>query len=194
MLGRMDGSWLWAAKKLEFRDPRPFLVGLRNLESALAASDTPPRIKNLRTNGLKAWREARDAALFCYGMGQRIGQTVYFAPSESQDYDFVASWVVGSEQHLAPVQLKEVVPQDLNPKASLDQVLASLTKYVDSSELTVAIKLNQQGRFQPSELAPPKANIAALWVFGAITKDQSKWALWGNFLEQPAGMTFGYPA
>lgn len=190
----MDRSWLRAAKKLEFRDPKPFLVNLRNLEHAVAASDTPGRIKNLRTNGLKAWREARDAALFCYGMSHRIGQTVFFAPAESQDYDFVASWVVGSEQHLAPVQLKEVVPKHLNATASLEQVLASLTKYVDSSELTVAVKLNQQGRFHPGELLQPQANIAALWVFGATTRDQSEWALWGNFLAQPEGTAFPYPA
>ncbi|WP_156969995.1 hypothetical protein [Arenimonas malthae] len=190
----MDRTWLTAAKKLEFNDPKPFLANLRRFEQSVAVSDTPDRIKNLRTNGLKSWREARDAALFCYGMSQRIGQTVYFAPAESQDYDFVASWIVGHEQHLTPVQLKEVVPKHLNPNASLEGVLASLAKYVDSSELTVAVKLNQQGRFQPGELVPPQLNISALWVFAATTPDQSEWTLWGNFLEQPESTAFRYPA
>lgn len=188
----MDRSWLWAAKKLDFWDPEPYLVKLREIEYDVAASNTPERIKSLRTNGLKEWREARDAALFCYGMSQRIGQTVYFARSESQDYDFVATWMVGSVQHLAPVQLKEVVPAHINPKTSLNQVLASLTKYVDSSELTVAVRINQ--RLEPNTIVLPQANIAALWIFGAVTPDQSEWALWGNFLEQPAANTFRYPA
>ena len=190
----MDRSWLRSTKSLEFRDPKPFLINLRNLEYAVAATDTPAKIKNLRTNGLKEWREARDAALFCYGMSHRIGQTVYFARSESQDYDFIASWIVGSNQHLAPVQLKEVVPPHLNPAASLESVLASLSKYVDSSQLTVAINLNQNGPFKPSALVAPQVNIAALWVFGAVKPDQSEWALFGNFLEQPDGTTFKYPA
>ena len=127
-------------------------------------------------------------------MGQRIGQTVYFAKGESQDYDFVASWVVGREQHLAPVQLKEVVPLDLNPAATLQKTVSALAKYVDSEQLTVAVHLNQQARFEPSQLFIPPLHIAALWVFAAISPDQSAWGLWGNFLEQPACSHFAYPA
>ena len=127
-------------------------------------------------------------------MGQRIGRPVYLARGESQDYDFVASWVVGDKQHLAPVQLKEVVPQELNPNASLEATIAALSKYVDSEELTVAIHLNRQIRFEPSTVSVPSLNIAALWVFASLTPEQSQWGLWGNFLEQPAGTRFEYPA
>ena len=77
---------------------------------------------NLRTNQFKQAREHRQAALFCEGMGARIGHTVYFAAHEDQDYDFVASWVVGDQQHLAPVQLKEVVPTNLNERAELSSI------------------------------------------------------------------------
>ena len=182
------------AQKLEFRDPASFLVNLRQLEVEVATSDLPEKIKSLRTNTLKEWRELRDAALFCHGMGQRIGQTVYVGRSESQDYDFVASWIVGDEQHLAPVQLKEVVPTGLNSKASLQATVDALAKYVDSDDLTVAIHLNQQTRFEPSELVVPSLRIAALWVFASITPDQSQWGLWGNFLETPEGLRYEYPA
>jgi hypothetical protein len=190
----MDRAWLRSTRKLDFRDPAPFLVNLRQLELEMADSNTPERIKNLRTNSLKEWRELREAALFCYGMSQRIGQTVYVGRGESQDYDFVASWVANDEQHLAPVQLKEVVPIGLNPKASLQATIDALTKYVDSEDLTVAIHLNQQTRFEPSELSIPPLRIAALWVFASIAPDQSLWGLWGNFLETPEGSHYEYPA
>lgn len=191
----MDHMWLRAAQKLEFRDSGSLLAELRKVERVLATSETPKKIKNLRTNPLKEWREVRAAALFCYGMGQRIGQPVYLARGESQDYDFVASWVVGDKQHLAPVQLKEVVPHELNAKApSLEATITALTKYADSEELTVAIHLNQQARFEPRTVSVPSLRIAALWVFASITSDQSQWGLWGNFLEQPAGTRFEYPA
>ena len=127
-------------------------------------------------------------------MGQRIGQTVYVGRSESQDYDFVASWLVGDKQHLAPVQLKEVVPSELNSRASLQAIVDALpNKYVDSDDVTIAIHLNQQMRFEPSAIQVPALRVAALWVFGSISPDQSKWGLWGNFLEAPYGTSYAYP-
>jgi len=178
---------------LEYRDPRPFLVRLRELEPQVAVSNLPKKVKNLRTNSLKKWRVRREGALFCYGMSQRIGQTVFFSPSEAQDHDFVASWVVNDTQHLAPVQLKEAVPYDVNSSASVQKIVDALTKYTDSLDLTVAIHLNQGIHFDPSTLVIPPLKIAALWVFGAISADQTQWGLWGNFLESPLGTRFEYP-
>lgn len=190
----MNHSRLREFQRGEFRDPTRFLIALRALEPKVANSSLDARVKQLRTNNLKEWREAREAALFCYGMAQRIGQPIYLCRGESQDYDFVASWVTGSEQHFAPVQLKEVVPEPLNPNSSIEKVIQSLTKYVDSEDLTVAIHLNRQVHFDPKTLAIPQLRIAALWVFGSISPDQSEWGLWGNFLEQPEGTRFAYPA
>lgn len=190
----MDRAWLRYAKSLTYRDPAPFLVRLRELEIQVAESGLSERVKQLRTNALKAMRELREAAIFCYGMGQRIGQTVYLAPGESQDYDFVASWVFGDEQHFAPVQLKEVVPVTTNANASLAAVVASLAKYVDSKHLIVAVHLNQQVHFDPSTLVVPPLSIAELWVFGAVAPDQSAWGLWGSFTATPSGTRFEYPA
>jgi hypothetical protein len=179
---------------LEFEEPKPFLIQLRQLARSGALANAPPKIRDLRTNKLKEWREAREAALFCYGMGERIGQTVYFAKSESQDYDFVASWVVGNNQHLAPVQIKEVVPTTLNPQASLESTMRTLTKYADSEDLTVAIHLNQNTRIERDNLRIPPLKLAALWIFATLKPDQSTWGLWGNFLEPDPEMSqFEYP-
>ena len=191
----MDRPWLRAAQKLKFKNPRPFLINLRRIELDLSQSATLDRIKNLRTNGLKQAREQRQAALFCEGMSQRIGQTVYFAAHEDQDFDFIASWVVGGEQRLAPVQLKEVVPKSLNAEAELTSVIEGLEKYKSSSGLTVAIHLNQFGRFEPTRLNFQHLQVASVWVFAAAAPDQSLWNLWGNFTEEePYGSQYAYPA
>jgi hypothetical protein len=191
----MQRLWLNAAKKLEFRDPAPFLKRLRELELKVAPSKLPAAVKSLRTNNLKEWREAREAAIFCVGIGQRMGQKVFLAKSEASDYDFVASWISGDTRHFAPVQLKEVVPADVNAEASLQATIDSLpAKYVDSADLTVAIYLNQQLRFEANDLRIPRMRIAALWVFGGLAPDGSQWGLWGDFLDQPKGTQFAYPA
>ena len=190
----MDRSSLHALQKLQFRDPAAFLISLRQLEIEVAKSDAPYKVKSLRTNALKQAREQRQAALFCFGMSVKLGQTVYFASHEDQDFDFVASWVVDGQQHLAPVQLKEVVPHAVNPTATLDAITSSLVKYADSAGLTVAIHLNQAGRFEPSLLRLQHLKVAAVWIFAAAALDQSVWNLWGNFTEhEQDGIQFTYP-
>src|SRR5258706_16193827 len=115
----MDRAWLNAAEMLDYRDPSPFLRRMRVLEDRISRSRLPGAHEGLRTNKLKRWRETRDVALFCVGISARIGQTVYLARSESQDYDFIARWVTGDTRRFTPIQLKEVVPSDLNPIASV---------------------------------------------------------------------------
>ena len=190
----MNRPLLRTLQNIRFVDPRSFLVNLRKLEVEVAQSDMPSQTKSLRTNPLKETRERREAALFCVGMSQRIGRTVYFASHEDQDFDFVAKWVDAEGQHFARVQLKEVVPTSLNKSATLESVIQGLKKYTDSSDLTVAIHLNQVGRFEPDVLRLQHLNVASVWVFAATTVDQSLWSLWGNFREDdPYGTQFSYP-
>ena len=190
----MKRLWLRTAEKLAFVDPTSHLIKLRRIEVEIAVSDLQPKVKALRTNSLKAAREQREAALFCHGMEEHLGHKVYFAAQEDQDYDFIASWIVGEKRHYAPVQLKEVVPAEINPQASIEAIVPGLSKYTDSDGLTVAIHLNQQGRFEPALLQLPELRIGALWVFAAAAPDQSRWNLRGNFTESCLYRTeFSYP-
>lgn len=190
----MSSISLRSLERLEYRDPLPFLVQLRRFEQEVAKSETPAKLKALRTNSLKEWRETREAAIFCYLMGRRTGRTVLLARGENQDYDFVASWVDQGIQSYAPVQLKELVPATLNPSTSIEGLISSLGKYVDSRNLTVVIHLNQRRRFSLGELKIPKLEIAGLWMFGAVAPDQCSWGLWGNFLDFPEESVHEYPA
>jgi hypothetical protein len=180
--------------KLEYCDPRPFLVRLRRFELEMSASDTPDRIRHLRTNHLKPERELREAAIFCYLAGQRIGSTVGLAPGENQDYDFVAAWSVQGQARFAPVQLKELPPESTAPMASLNDIISGLVQYSSSPELVVAIHVNRITSFNPAALVIPSLQIAELWAFGATTPDQNSWVLWGDLLHAPTASYHSYPA
>ena len=180
--------------KLEYRDPRPFLVLLRQFELELSASATPERIRNLRTNRLKPERELREAAIFCYLAGQRMGVTVGLAPGEDQDFDFVASWSDQDHSCFAPVQLKELPPETTAPQATLQDIISGLACYASSGELVVAIHLNRAISWDPAALEIPSLPIAELWAFGSTSADQNSWALWGDLLRFPTVSYHAYPA
>jgi hypothetical protein len=192
-LGMRDAR-LRLFSSLEYRDPRAFLVRLRELEREIASSALDIKIRALRTNELKPWRELREAALFAHFMGERIGTRVGIARGEAQDYDFVATWESAGVRRYSPVQIKEVVPQFLNPDAQLSAVIESLKKYPDSADLTVAIHLNKKHTIDLRDLPIPKLSIAALWVFASIAPGAERWGLWGDFLGSPAGSEHDYPA
>jgi hypothetical protein len=184
---------------LPYGDPRDFLIALRKVEWAVAASRTPERIRTLRTQGLKPEREMRDAAIFCVGMSERIGHDIRFAPVEDQDCDFAATWINGEGARCyCPVQLKEAPPHKLNAGATVQVVVDDLTHYADSNDVTVAIKINRVVRFDPVELKlPANLRIGGLWIFAALSPNQSEFGLWGDFVSKtdaPLGTRFTYPA
>ncbi len=191
----MENVRLRQFAKLAYGDPRGFLAALRRLEWEVAASPTPERIKTLRTQELKPDREMRDAAIFCVGMSERIGFDVRFAPVEDQDFDFIATWFDREGmRNYCPVQLKEVAPPHLNAGATIQAVVDGLARYADSADVTVAIKINRPARFGPAELKlPANLRIGGLWIFAALSADQSEFGLWGDFLSKtdaPLGTRF----
>jgi len=185
--------------KYEYGDPYGLLRKLRELEGSPELQVMPENVRRLRTNGLKAEREMRDAALFCVGMSERLGLPIRFAPVEESDFDFVAACYADEIWHFLPVQLKECVPEDRNANGSVDSILAAtLRKYSDLSEITVALRFNRETRFEPEKLVLPDGiELGGLWVFGCVSADKSKWAIWGDFAAResaPVGIVFDYPA
>ena len=190
----MNAIRLRQLQKRDYRDPAAFLRGLRAVEMNLLRQVVAPQIRRLRTRGLREWRETRLAALFCHGIAVRTGQKIYVSMGEFEDADSVAMWKFGDELRFTPIQIKEVAPNDLNERATLQQVIDSLDKYSDAENLTVLIHLNRELRFTPGSVSlPARANIAALWVLACINPDQSRWALWGDYLQEPERSEFEYP-
>jgi len=180
--------------KLIYHDPEFVLRKQRELQILVAQSGLDTKVKNLRTQKLKKHLEGRQAALFCHGLKNVVGEKVHFTLEEAQDYDIVTIFAKDGEQIYTPVQLKEIVPKTLNQKADFNSLIQSLAKkYVVSKELVVAVHWNQAGQFNVSELSIPKLNISELWVYGSGTPNQSKWFLIGNLLETPKYYEFDYP-
>ena len=189
MMVHVPREWL----KYEYLDPEKILVGLRSISTSYSLHQLRYEARALRTRELRKFGEGRQAALFCYGMGQAIGAKVSFALVERQDFDLVARFEVGGKTNFVPVQLKEWVPAFLPSPQSLQIELDKLAKYVDSKDLVVAFHLNREASVLFSELSFPKT-IGELWFFGAAENSQSRWFLIGNLLSNEAlAHEFIYP-
>ena len=179
---------------MQFKDPTALLKALRPLQIAVAVSALPPKTKALRDSKQKTHREIWQAALFSHGMSVALSlPSLEFAIAEENDYDCVVRWIDAETEHYAPVQLKEVVPADLNPTATIESEIAKLTKYASSPELVVALFFNRAGRFDLARIKVPSLTIGQLWMFGNRTPDQSKWILYGDMLSSPSLYEFDFP-
>ena len=183
-------------EKLSWVNPKQALINLRYIELNLPL-ELDEKAKRLRTNNLKVWREARDAALFTYGMSQTILNTsVLFSNVEDSDYDFVMKWVKDEKIFYYPVQLKELPPDDLNSKVQIENIIDKLKKYSGEGNLAVAININRKLKSFNllQSLETNKLKIKELWYFGCKSPDQSKWFLYGNLLkDNPLNVEFQYP-
>ena len=178
---------------LQYYSPKLVLQKLRSLEIALLDSDFAIDPKVMRTNRLKPNREARDAAIFAYGIQECVlGVPVRVARHESSDYDCVLQCISEETQHFFPVQLKELPPSELDPQVALKDILDKLDKY--GKDLIVAIKYNRKEHFELGpELRLENAPVAQIWLFGGCSPDQSDWFLYGDLTKEPALYPFRYP-
>lgn len=184
-----------AWRDLRYLDAEKILRGLRDIATSGALASLPYEVAALRTRQLRKFHEGRQAALFCYGMGQFLGKPVTFALSEASDYDVVAKFGDETTVNFVPVQLKELVPDRVNAAADLQAELDKIGKYVDSRDLVVAFHLNTTKRIEFADLRLPFGVVKELWFFGALGSDQRRWVLLGDMLsEAPSGQEFEYPA
>jgi len=175
--------------RLPFYDPKGVLVALNKLSDEVAAWDLPYNVASLRTNGLRRYREGRQCALFCYGVGQRLGIDVRYAESEEQDIDFVVRFERDGFLNFVPLQLKELVPEQVSNSASLQVEIDKLEKYVDSSDLVVAFHLNRNFELVPEQLDFSRVRLRQLWFVG-YTGRSTDWLLLGDMLSAEAKPSF----
>ena len=179
--------------KLEYHDPAVILRRLRALEIEISGLKIDPQVLRLRTQELKKYREWRDAAVFCYGIGLVQGWSIMYATEERSDYDFVTRWHVDTETFFCPVQLKELPPADLNPTVSIEQILRGSSKVVRKSSTVLAVKLNRRDQLDLTNIAIPSLPWQQLWFFWSMTPDASRWALYGDAFNAPGQFEFEYP-
>jgi hypothetical protein len=174
--------------KLSYHDPEELLREMRRFELRL------PGTGLRRTNALKRHLERRQAALFAYGLGLRLRTRVLLAdaPAEALDYDFALVFQIGDERHHWPLQVKELVPEDINPRASLDGLLAKLRKYGDAPRLCVAVYVNR--RVRPSPVSISSLKVGSFWLVGGRDRSGHRWTLQGDFRQPDHHVTeFDYP-
>jgi len=168
---------------------------LRVVENQMAYADERlgPMVRRLRTREYKKEREWRDAAMFTYLVSLVHGVEMRYLTEEAADHDFVVTWHADQHQHFCPVQLKELVPEDLNATATLDDLLHGLRKYGGTTKTVLAIKLNRRGSIELGALKVPPIPFAELWFFWAGEPSTNEWFLWGDALTRPRPWTFPYP-
>lgn len=177
----------------EYLDPEGILIGLREISRTLPLHELEYRVRTLRSRSLRRYGEGRQAALFCYGMGIRLGVKVRFAHVERQDYDIIAKYEMDGVMNFAPVQLKEWVPDILPSPQPLQAELDKLGKCTDSSDLIVVFHLNRRANVVLSTLTYPRT-IGGLWFLGCVEPSQNHWTLIGDILKEPGvASDFTYP-
>src|SRR2546422_3427935 len=181
-------------RTLTYHDPARVLRELRAVEHGMAdvLREADNDVRSLRTPGLKKFREWRDAAIFTYGMGLAQGVKMGYATDESGDDDFVAAWILGDEAFFCPVQLKELVPEDRNPEATIDGLLRKLHKYGAQTRTVLAVRLNREGHVI-LDREWPRIPFAQLWFFWASAPGAAEWSISGDALGEPGHWAFDYP-
>lgn len=182
-------------QKLEYYNPETVLIRLRDFEQAHPLDELPYCVSSLRTNSLKTYRERRQCALFCYAISQLFKLDVRFACSEQSDTDFVGRYELPGEVHYVPIQIKELVPNEVRSDASLQTEINKLSKYADSKDLVIAFHLNRDERIDFSEIDFSAAQVKQLWFFGATVQSKGNWLLIGDLLSNDTQhFEFQYPS
>lgn len=175
---------------------RDLRVAERALLSTAAALNLPldPKSLRLRSGTLKTHREWRDAALFSYGMGIAKGIKLLFAQYEGADYDFVTRWAIAGQDYFCAVQLKELPPDDLAPRATMGQLVHSLEKYSGGSDTVLAIKLSKRPDVNLQMFRLPEIPFAEAYLFWGTAPGSASFLLYGDVKgTAPNAVRFDYP-
>lgn len=165
-------------------DPSKLLIGLDKLFDLSGIKKYPHPGDILLTRRVRNISEDRRCAIFCHAMGQVLGKKILFASCENSDYDYVGAYAHRGSTYKFPIQLKQLVPDRLNPTTSLKDEICKLKKYVNGQDLVVAIHINRKVNFRPHSLEVSRLNIKEIWLYGRH-RDNS-WILYGNLMREDA--------
>lgn len=147
---------------------------------------------DLARSDRKVLIEDLDAAVFAHGLREMIpDRDVCIAEFEAQDHDFVVRFGPPEDPGYCPLQLKVLVPKEVNPTVTPEALLNGLEKYSDASDLVVAIKVDRPG-VDPRALSIPSLGVAELWFFGP-QEGRVEWYLYGDCLGTPSWCEFRLP-
>ena|SRR5277367_912003 len=167
----MDRAWLNDIAKRPRINPTDVLKEIGPLKEGVDR-----KVRGFRAPRLKRKREIIEACLFCFGLSCRMERPVWVVDHEAFDYDFVAVSENNGNNFFAPTQLKEVVPNHLNQLSSVQSVIDKVAHaYPASPDLTVAIRINRHIMLDLDRIDISRLSVAALWLYGASSRDGSHW-------------------
>jgi hypothetical protein len=126
-------------------------------------------------------------------MSHRLGIPVVFSPIEAADHDFVLSFEAEGIRRFTPVQLKELVPTELNAEATLEGLIKQLRARAVATNTVLTIRLNRGGR---EDLSPQRfagVPFREIWLFWAASPDATDWRLLGDMKSEPILTEYLYP-
>ena len=180
---------------LKYMNPTKLLVGMDKMLDDFGIKKYKHASDILLDRRVRDVAEDRRCAIFCHGAGRALGTEILFAAHESADYDYVGAYKHDGAVLTFPIQLKQLVPDRLNPSTSLQREISKLSKYVDAQDLVVAIHVNRKVHIKPQELDTSGVKVKEVWLYGQLQNDATTWLLFGNLMTaEPNAYTFQLPA
>lgn len=143
-----------------------------------------------RRRGFRTHLFLRQAGLFCFGRKYLYPDDHWsFAlwPEENSPVDAVLKRRApdGAESYEF-VQLKEWVPEDLNPQQSLQSLLNRIgERYPEAGGFTIAINVNRDATTALGDLTLPPIRNGSIWLFGNGALDGYDSFLIGDLMQPP---------
>lgn len=182
----------WA--KLKYINSTKLLLGMDKIFDASGLKKHRHASDILLDRRIRDIAEDRRCAIFCHGAGQALGTEILFSPYEHADYDYVGAFKHNGRIHTFPIQLKQLVPDRLNPITSLQREISKLVKYADAENLVVAFHINRKIHMIPQELDVSNLKVKELWLYGCLQDQANCWLLFGNLMSaSPHAYTFQLP-
>ncbi len=181
--------------KLEYKDPKRWLLKLKEIEKNILPYVPEWKVRSFRTNKLSWINEARQAGILTYGMSLLNRQNIVFSLHENSDFDFIARYIDGDVDNYIPVQLKEFVSEAINPEQTLSDIFNKLNDYSSSQDLTVGIYISRNINLKLDKIKLNNKNIGEVYLFGSTSKNNTKWFIYGDIQgENPLYFEFEYPS
>jgi hypothetical protein len=167
-------------------DPASLLKGLAELMNAADA------VERWRTGKYKELRELKDACLLAYGLSKALETYVAVVRGEDEDYDCVLLAVGDDEIQFVGIQLKELPPENLDCRVTLEELLRRRAAG-PATDTTLVIRLNRTGYIPDEALSAVKLPYAEVWYLWATSPDGLGWCIYGDVMQQPRRYEFAYP-
>jgi hypothetical protein len=166
--------------------PASLLKGLAELMNDADA------VKRWRTGKYKELREMMDACLLAYGLSKALETDVWVVRGEQEDYDCVLLAVGDDGLQFVGIQLKELPPEHVNPRLTLEELLGGLAAK-PSTDTTLVIRLNRTGYIPDEVLSAVQLPYREVWYLWATSPDGLGWCIYGDVMQQPRRYEFAYP-